>query len=72
MVVAANMAFAHVKGVSRDPKDYEVYKEKEPTKKKKPKKEPKKELLQGNLVKDLPKEEKPKYKSSWGTPGGGR
>jgi len=26
MVVAANMAFAHVKGVSRDPKDYEVYK----------------------------------------------
>jgi hypothetical protein len=36
----------------------------------------KKELLQGNLVKDLPKDEKPKpkdekpkYKSSWGTPG---
>jgi len=28
MVVAANMAFAHVKGVARDPKDYEVYKEK--------------------------------------------
>jgi len=27
MVVAANMAFAHVKGVARDPKDYEVYKE---------------------------------------------
>ena len=25
MVVAANMAFAHVKGVARDPKDYEVY-----------------------------------------------
>ena len=31
MVVAANMAFAHVKGVARDPKDYEVYQEKEPT-----------------------------------------
>ena len=30
MVVAANMAFAHVKGVARDPKDYEVYQEKEP------------------------------------------
>ena len=29
MVVAANMAFAHVKGVARDPKDYEVYKKKE-------------------------------------------
>ena len=28
MVVAANMAFAHVKGVARDPKDYEVYKPK--------------------------------------------
>ena len=28
MVVAANMAFANVKGVARDPKDYEVYKPK--------------------------------------------
>ena len=28
MVVAANMAFAHIKGVARDPKDYEVYKKK--------------------------------------------
>jgi hypothetical protein len=28
MVVAANMAFAQVKGVARDPKDYEVYGEK--------------------------------------------
>ena len=25
MVVAANMAFANIKGVARDPKDYEVY-----------------------------------------------
>ena len=33
MVVAANMAFAHVKGVARDPKDYEVYQKKEPTEK---------------------------------------
>ena len=32
MVVAANMAFAHVKGVSRDPKDYEVYQSKVITK----------------------------------------
>ena len=31
MVVAANMAFAHVKGVARDPKDYEVYRKKEHT-----------------------------------------
>ena len=28
MVVAANMAFAQIKGVARDPKDYEVYKPK--------------------------------------------
>ena len=110
MVVAANMAFANIKGVARDPKDYEVYKyplytdkdEKEksktersrvndegvvrssknpkPTQKQeeihsedKAQKEIKKEkLLQGNLVKDLPKEEKPAYKSSWGSPGGAR
>ena len=32
MVVAANMAFAHVKGVARDPKDYEVYQSKVITK----------------------------------------
>jgi len=35
MVVAANMAFAHVKGVARDPKDYEVYQKKELTEKEK-------------------------------------
>ena len=35
MVVAANMAFAQVKGVARDPKDYEVYQEKELTEKEK-------------------------------------
>ena len=32
MVVAANMAFAQIKGVAKDPKDYEVYKEKVITK----------------------------------------
>ena len=31
MVVAANMAFAQVKGVARDPKDYEVYQKEERT-----------------------------------------
>ena len=113
MVVAANMAFANVKGVARDPKDYEVYKsplytdedEKEKPKtegsginnegvagsyenteppqkqeeihsevktQKQPEVKTKVELLQGNLVKDLPKEEKPAYKSSWGSPGGAR
>jgi hypothetical protein len=33
MVVAANMAFANIKGVARDPKDYEVYQPKIVTKK---------------------------------------
>ena len=128
MIVAANMAFANIKGVARDPKDYEVYHKKEHieddiivtpemeeqiklennlddegeelenltypefTKKhyKKPKKKivkketpievivevetPKEKLLQGNLTKNIPKEEKPKKKkrpgNSWGSPGG--
>jgi len=124
MVVAANMAFAQIKGVARDPKDYEVYK-KEPTPKEikeaylksegdlsgerlrpkepeiiikevikevpvevivekvveipSPKRRPLntggENLLQGNLVKDLPKDEKPKKKPTitpnpWGAPGG--
>jgi hypothetical protein len=93
MVVAANMAFAHVKGVARDPKDYEVYKKKERTQEQikedyiksegdlsgpRLKPEPKEELLQGNITKDIPKDEKPKtkkkpprYQSPWG-PGGGK
>ena len=31
LVVSANFAFAHIKGVARDPKDYEVYRKKEYT-----------------------------------------
>ena len=127
MVVAANMAFANIKGVARDPKDYEVYKSSLYTdedekrmniigqngneglhyEEKKPKikgnrinnegvarsdentgppqeqeeihsevetqKEVKKDkILQDNLVKNLPKDEKPKYNSPWGSPGGAR
>ena len=29
-------------------------------------------ILQGNLVKDIPKEEKPTNSNSWGSPGGSR
>jgi hypothetical protein len=101
MVIAANMAFANIKGVARDPKDYEVYKktlytdndekrmdvigqngndglhykeesvEKEVIIEKKDEK-----LLQGNLTKSLPKDEKPKKTTNkvppnpWGAPGG--
>ena len=102
MVVAANMAFAQIKGVARDPKDYEVYKKKERTQnlnnieliekktvvdgvtvaktltEKIVEEEDKdKKLLQGNITKTIPKDEKPKkkkekkYQSPWG-PGGGK
>ena len=93
MVVAANMAFAQLKIITKNgdikekviikevpvekiitkvvevekkkqPKDYKVYKDKE-------------KLLQGNLIKDLPEDERPKpkkqkntYTSPWGNPGG--
>jgi len=91
MVVAANMAFANIKGVARDPKDYEVYQPKIITKEvikevpveveKIVEKEvivekivevEKKEILQDNLIKDLPEEEKPKPNNTWGVPGGAR
>ena len=54
MVVAANMAFAQIRPkkivLEEEQKDYKVYK----------KEKPKEELLQGDLVKNIPKEEKPK------------
>ena len=59
MVVAANMAFAHVKGVSRDPKDYEVYK--------------KEVIIKNEQIKNQNKKlEKKPTNTGWGTPGGGR
>jgi hypothetical protein len=109
------MAFANIKGVARDPKDYEVYQETlytdddekrmdvigqngneglhyemggEIVKQKEdiimspmPTLPPQllpvdikipDEVLQGNLVKDIPKEEKPTNTNSWGSPGGSR
>ena len=44
MVIAANMAFAHIKGISRNPKNYEVYQEKEPT------------VIEKEIIKEVPKE----------------
>jgi hypothetical protein len=59
MVVAANMAFAHVKGVARDPKDYEVYK--------------KEVIIKNEQIKNQNKKlEKKPTNTGWGTPGGGR
>ena len=83
MVVAANMAFAQVKGVARDPKDYEVYQEKKLTEtglvEKKTvvkgkiigKTVTEQKNLQDNLVKNLPKDEKPKPKEVYKSPFGG-
>ena len=72
MVVAANMAFAHIKGVARDPKDYEVYQEKEPT----IFDESESLIPEMNELKELReqiKKEKPKkYQSAWGSPGGAK
>ena len=72
MVVAANMAFAHVKGVARDPKDYEVYQEKEPT----IFDESESLIPEMNELKELreqvKKEEPKKYQSAWGSPGGAK
>ena len=59
MVVAANMAFAHIKGVSRDPRDYEVYQSKVITKEVPVKKEdiekfnPEFETKFSNFIRDL-------------------
>ena len=68
MVVAANMAFAQIKGVARDPKDYEVYQPKVITK------EIIKEVPTEVEKKLKPKKNKPSPKPNnpWGNPGGSR
>ena len=74
MVIAANMAFANIKGIARDPKDYEVYQPKLITKEiiKEVPVEVEKIVEKEVIVKDLPKVEKPRPRSSWGNPGGNR
>jgi hypothetical protein len=76
MVVAANMAFAHIKGVARDPKDYEVYQPKVITKeviKEVPVEVEK--IVEKEVIVEVEKKPKPKKKkqnNSWGSPGGNR
>ena len=62
MVVAANMAFAQIKGIARNPKDYEVYKKKKHISK------DKKSIVE---VKKHHESSKP-INTSWGTPGNGK
>jgi hypothetical protein len=62
MVVAANMAFAQLKGIPKDPKDYKVYKKNEVTKK---------EVITPKVEKKEPKSEFTAYPNQrWGSPGG--
>ena len=58
MVVAANMAFAQIKGVPKDPKDYKVYK--------------KNEVIKEEVIIKNPKPEKKSHNNPWGSPGGGK
>jgi hypothetical protein len=74
MVVAANMAFAQVKGVARDPKDYEVFQPKFITKEI-IKEVPVEKIVEKELIVEVEKKPKSKNKkptNSWGTPGGAR
>ena len=59
MVVAANMAFAHIKGVAKDPKDYEVYKKKPKIVIKEIPVEVEK-IVEKEVIKEVPSEKLPK------------
>ncbi len=82
MVVAANMAFANIKGVARDPKDYEVYQKPIHTNENKEKMinsgrewdwmDEKKEKTPTKVKTQEKVEKKSTFKNSWGRPGGGR
>jgi hypothetical protein len=78
MIIAANMAFANIKGIARNPKDYEVYQPEVIIKEVPVKvKEEEDNILQGNLVNTYLKKKKPKsppskLNNTWGTPGGAR
>ena len=83
MVVAANMAFAHVKGVARDPKDYEVYQKPIHTNENKEKMinsgrewdwmdENKEKTPTKVKTQEKVKKPKPPTNNSWGSPGGAR
>ena len=82
MVVAANMAFANIKGVARNPKDYEVYQKPIHTKENKEKMinsgrewdwmDENKEKTPTKVKTQEKVEKKSIFKNSWGRPGGGR
>ena len=79
MIVAANMAFANIKGVARDPKDYEVYQPEVITKEvpveveKIVMVEKTKDIQETSMYKPpsiSKKKSPPKPNNPWGTPGG--
>ena len=67
MVVAANMAFAHVKGVARDPKDYEVYQPKVITREEimeELDKEPEIKIIEKEVIKEDPRLKHPRIQEA--------
>jgi hypothetical protein len=66
MIIAANMAFANIKGIARNPKDYEVYQpeviiEEVPV-----------EKVVEEIIKETPTHTNPLPSTSWGSPGNGK
>ena len=77
MVVAANMAFAQIKGFKpkEEKKEYKVYKKNEVPKEKIITKEivkeiPVEKVIKKEVIKKTPKPQKNNYRSPWGNPGG--
>ena len=64
MVVAANMAFAQVKGVARDPKDYEVYKKEVIIEKEVPVEKIVEKVIEKEIVKEDPMLDHPRVKDA--------
>jgi hypothetical protein len=64
MVVAANMAFAQVKGIARDPKDYEVYKKEVIIEKEVPVEKIVEKVIEKEIVKEDPMLDHPRVKDA--------
>jgi hypothetical protein len=64
MVVAANMAFAQVKGIAKDPKDYEVYKKEVIIEKEVPVEKIVEKVIEKEIVKEDPMLDHPRVKDA--------
>ena len=64
MVVAANMAFAQIKGIAKDPKDYEVYKKKVIIEKEIPVEKIVEKIVEKEIIKEDPILKHPRVKDA--------